>query len=937
MIGTLRRLAVTGVSRRLFVLFILSAFLPLAAIALLSLAQVRSLLLQQGEQRLAAVAKSYGMALFERLLVAADVGASVAYKLDVALPPDALALRTFSSLSMVTGEKTLALIGTPQVPSLSPEVFSRVAAGKPAVFVSIARGKPRIFLAAPVSPSAKGFVVGELRPQYLWGPDDELPTATEFCVLEDDSGAPLHCPSPIDEKALRSMVASASSAIGTATWTRGDQNIRSLRWSQFMVAGFGTPDWIVVASQPEGYQLARVLEFRRIYIPVVALALALVTWLTIRQSRNIVVPVRQLVERARGVANNDFATRLHLKRSDEFGELGMAFDQMSYRLGRQFASLKALSEIDQLILATQDTSQVIRMILHRVSDVVRADFVSLTIFDHDNPDRSKTYFRPPDSQDTMDMDRHAISAADRAALEGDAASRWVPLSPPAAAPSYLAHLQAHGMLGAHVQPIAWRGEVCGALALGFRKESSPTDEERQQVRELADRVAVAVSSAWRDEKLYQQAHFDPLTGLPNRLLFIDRLATEIARSQREKLSFAVLFIDLDNFKIVNDSFGHPVGDEVLCEATRRIAQCTRVTDTVSRLGGDEFTVLLTRLGHPREALQIAEEMVASLSREFSLGTEQCFLSASIGIASYPVDGTSAEGLLKNADTAMYRAKSGGRSQVVFFEERMNVEAVARLTLDRDLRVAIEHGELVLHYQPQLDLRTGAIRGAEALIRWQHPTQGLVLPARFIPVAEDSGFIEQIGRWTLQQACAQMKAWRLSGLPIDRVSVNFSPRQFGKRTIIEYIRQCTEEAGLPASCLDIEITERLLLDRGEAVEGMLQELAAMGHAISLDDFGTGFSSMAYLKRFAVQIIKIDRVFIDGFERSPDSEAIVNAIIAMSHALGKSVIAEGVETDEQLALLRKLDCDEIQGYLVSKPLPAAEFAELLRSRARIAASA
>ncbi len=937
MIATLRSMVGTGVSRRLFILFILSAFLPLAVIALLSLTQVRSLLLQQGEQRLAAMAKSYGMTLFERLLIAADVGTSVAYKPLAALPPDALALRTFRSLAMVTGGKEVVLIGAPQAMALSAAALGRLAEGKPVVIVAGTNAEPRIFLGSPLSRLSAGYVIGELRPEYLWGPADEVPTATEFCVIEDQSAAPLHCPAPIEEVALRSLSASTPSAIKEATWSRGQEAIRSLSWSQFMVAGFGTPDWIVVASQPEGHQLARVLEFRRLFIPVVALALVLVTWLTIRQSRNIVTPLRQLVARARGVANNDFATRLGLKRNDEFGEVGMAFDQMSQRLGRQFDSLKALSEIDRVILATQDTSQIVRMVLHRVGDVVRADVVAVMLLDHDDPGQARTYYRPLGSKDTMDMARHGISAAERTALEGEPDIRWISFGPPVAAPAYLSNLQAEGMSGAFVQPIIWRGEVSGALALGYLEKSETTEDERLQTRELADRVAVAMSSAWRDEKLYNQAHFDPLTSLPNRLLFIDRLATEIARSQREERSFAVLFIDLDNFKIVNDSFGHPVGDEVLREASRRVVSCTRDTDTVARLGGDEFTVLLTRLRDTREALQIAEQMVESLSRAFSLGAEQCFLSASIGIASFPADGTTAEALLKNADAAMYRAKAGGRSQVVFFEERMNVEAVARLTLDRDLRMAIERNELVLHYQPQLDLRTGEIRGAEALIRWQHPTQGLVPPVRFIPLAEDSGFIEQIGNWTLKEACTQMKAWRAAGLPLDRLSVNFSPRQFGKRTIIEYIRQCTEEAGLPASCLDIEITERLLLDRGEAVEGMLQELAAMGHAISLDDFGTGFSSMAYLKRFAVQIIKIDRVFIAGFERSPDSEAIVNAIIAMSHALGKSVIAEGVETEEQLALLRKLQCDEIQGYLISKPLPAAEFAELLRSRAGVAASA
>ena len=457
-----------------------------------------------------------------------------------------------------------------------------------------------------------------------------------------------------------------------------------------------------------------------------------------------------------------------------------------------------------------------------------------------------------------------------------------------------------------------------------------TEEDRRQAREFADRVAVAVSSAWRDEQLYQQAHFDPLTGLPNRLLFNDRLEREILRSQREGATFAVLFIDLDHFKNVNDSFGHAAGDKVLAEAAKRISRSVRESDTVSRLGADEFTVMLTRLQHPQEAWLLAEAIVAALSEEFNLGEQRCFLGASVGIASYPADGASAEALITSADTAMCRAKASGRSQVVFFEERMNREAVARVTLDRDLRAAIDRDELVLHYQPQVDLRSGMIRGAEALIRWNHPVHGLVSPLRFIPLAEESGFIEQIGRWTFERACAQMKAWRERGLSVERIAVNVSPRQFRRRDLSRFIHEAVQAAQLPPSCLEIEITEGLLLDRGEAVEGVLGELALAGHRIALDDFGTGFSSMAYLQRLPVSTIKIDRVFIERLGTTTNSEAIVAAIIAMSHALGKSVIAEGVETAEQLALLRKLHCDEIQGFLIAPAIEPGAFEALLLAR-------
>jgi diguanylate cyclase (GGDEF)-like protein len=921
----------TRVSRRLFMLFVLAAFLPLTAIAVLSLTQVQGLLLKQGEQRLTAIAKSYAMTLFERLLLAAEVGVSAATSPQASLSGDSLALRTFESLGVLTETgKIKTVIGRPEARFLSSEARSRLARGKPVIVVMDETASPRIFIATPLPRPSKDVAFGEIKPEHLWGSSDESPAVTEYCVVEDRSKAMLYCSSPMGEGGFRAVAMASSTGVGHAIWERNGESHRMRAWSQFMRAGFGTPDWIVVASQPERFYLEQANKFTRLYIPVVFVALFLVTWFTVRQSRSIVAPLTLLAAHARRIAANDFGSRLALERKDEFGDLATAFDQMSERLGRQFDSLKALAEIDRLILSTQDTAHVIRAVLQRLDNLVPADVVTITLFDHENPDYGRTYFRDWESDQGASMVRSEVSVRDRIAFREDPQSKWVAIASGHPVPGYLSYLQKRGMAGAFVQPITWRGEVCGALALGYHTPSASTEDQKQQARELADRVAVAVSSAWRDERLYLQAHFDALTGLPNRLLFKDRLTREIIRSEREKLRFALVFIDLDHFKTVNDSFGHSIGDDVLREAARRIARCVREADTVARLGGDEFTVLLTSLDHPQEAWLLAESIVASLSHEFTIGEQRCFLSASAGIASYPADAGSTEELLKSADTAMYRAKAAGRAQVVFFEEKMNAEAVARLTLDRDLRMAIDRGELVLHYQPQVDLATGAIHGAEALLRWNHPEHGLVSPLRFIPLAEESGFIEHVGQWTLKEACRQMREWRLAGLPLERVGVNVSPRQFRKRATLDFIAQCLAESQLPSSCLELEITEGLLMDHGEAVEGVLRELADAGHEIALDDFGTGFSSMSYLKRFPVHTIKIDRVFIDGLDRSLDSEAIVAAIIAMSHALGKIVTAEGVETAEQLRVLRRLDCDQIQGFLISPALPAEQFERLLRAR-------
>ena len=936
MIGPLGRFFRTRVSRRLFALFVLSAFLPLAAIAFLSLSQVRSLLLQQGEQRLSAMAKTYGMTLFERLLLASDVAEAAAESPASAASESSMAARTFSDLAELAPGGTVKLFGQPPQVVLSAEARSRVESGRPVVLVAGEGDHARILLVSRVAQRPGSIVVGELRPAAFWGPEDELPAATNFCVMEEGSKRILFCSQPVPPGVLQPLRIEGRAGFVSTSWTQEGETYRARAWSQFLRAGFGTPDWIVIASQPEQHQLAHVLEFRRIYIPVVAVTLLLVTWLTVRQTRSITAPVALLAARARGIANNDFETRLALKREDEFGQLADSVDQMSQRLGRQFASLNALAEIDRLILSTQDTAQVVRTVLHRLGAAIPADLVSITLFDQDNSDHARTFFAPPEERESMTMERHPVAAHECAALDVDSRSKWVTLDERNALPSYLAHCARYGITSIYVQPIVWQGAVRGALSLGYREATVVSEDERQQARELSDRVAVAVSSAWRDEQLYQQSYFDPLTGLPNRLLFKDRLEREIVRSQRERIGFAVLYVDLDHFKNVNDSFGHGVGDKVLREAARRVERCVRESDTVSRLGGDEFTVLLTRIGHPQEAWLLAETVVGALSQEFNLGEQQCFLSASVGISSYPADGASADELLKSADTAMYRAKAAGRAQAIFFEEKMNREAVARVTLDRDLRAAIERGELVLHYQPQVEVRSGLIRGAEALLRWNHPKHGLVSPLRFIPLAEESGFIEQIGRWTLERTCAQMKDWRARGLGLERISVNVSPRQFRKRGLDEFIRHTVHAAGLPPECIEIEITEGLLIERGEAVEGVLRALAEMGHRIALDDFGTGFSSMAYLQRFPVHTIKIDRVFIERLERSSENEAIVAAIIAMSHALGKTVVAEGVETPAQLAMLRKLDCDEIQGFLVSPGLPAAAFEELLAARSEAVAT-
>lgn len=441
-------------------------------------------------------------------------------------------------------------------------------------------------------------------------------------------------------------------------------------------------------------------------------------------------------------------------------------------------------------------------------------------------------------------------------------------------------------------------------------------------------IARDISERKRFEaQLLHQTHHDALSGLPNRLLFHDRLGQALAQAARTERLVAVMLLDLNRFKTINDTLGHDTGDLLLKEAASRFAVCMREDDTIARWGGDEFSFLLPDLGHLEEAAEVARRILDVLSQPFHLADKEFYIGASIGIALYPADDQTPEGLVRMADMAMYRAKEQGESAYQFFTAGMNAKAYERLTLENNLRKALERGELLLYYQPQADLETGRISGMEALLRWQHPDLGMVSPAQFIPLAEETGLIVPIGEWVLREACRQNKAWQDAGLPWMRVSVNFSSWQLRQRDIVQMTAAILKESGLSADFLELELTESYIMQDPEAAILTLRQLKDMGISLSMDDFGTGYSSLSYLKRFPIDCLKIDQSFIHDIPGNADSAAIVTAIVAMGHSLGLEMVAEGVETAEQLAFLQRLKCQEMQGYYFSKPLPADAFTQLL----------
>ena len=459
------------------------------------------------------------------------------------------------------------------------------------------------------------------------------------------------------------------------------------------------------------------------------------------------------------------------------------------------------------------------------------------------------------------------------------------------------------------------------------------------VRDITDRKLT-------QERLSFLANYDSLTGLPNRSLFRDRLGQAMARARRQNSPMALMFLDLDNFKVINDSLGHAVGDQLLRHVAEAVKSCLRDVDslaqrgrgageggyTVSRLGGDEFTVIAEQLGSADDAALVARRILDALARPYRMLDNELHVSASIGITMYPADDADLDGLVRHTDMAMYRAKAMGRGTYAFYSDELSAEVAARLKMENDLRRAVEQREFVLFYQPKADLATGRITGVEALLRWNCPGRGMVPPDRFIGVLEDSGLILAAGAWILRTACQQLAAWDRAGLPVLDLAVNLSARQFADPTLAGFITDTLRDTGIDPARLELELTERLVMADSEANRAVLATLAQLGVRVAMDDFGTGHSSLSYLKRFDIDTLKIDRSFVSEVPHDPEDSAIATAIVRMGHSLKMKVVAEGVETEEQADFLRALGCDEIQGYLLGRPMPGPQLVEWLWARAR-----
>ncbi|MET0282358.1 MAG: EAL domain-containing protein [Steroidobacteraceae bacterium] len=889
----------TTIAVRTFILFCLCAAVPVLVFGFIGYRYTASLLHEQALVRMQDLSKRYGLLLNERLAQADSVLHEIAAA-ELAHPG---ARRNV--LQTTVGRVRIASLRAVPEPGSAPGV--RAAQPTAANSDAPVAAGTELWRSLEVEPDAAGGqvrlravlrshgraveVIGIVTAAYLWDSDTiDLP-AGRVCVRAQQQN--LYC---------------SAAALSTA-------DVQRASWELFLKARYGAPSWQIVVEQESASALAGLRAFRATLPLMAGVTIAIAVLLSSMQIRRSNRPLRLLTDAAMRMSKGRWRERVRISGRDEYANLGRAFNVMAANVRRQFQALSAMAGIDQQILELPAADPIVASLLPRLPRILGCDAAAVllgtgagaaTLHVHVHADQGSR-------RSCLAFDVHTL-----AAVLGDAGATLTGQE--------LADLGLGGFLPACD---AWRaalvtvnGELRAVLLAGFTRRRARWRGLRQ-LAGLAHRLAVVIGNEDREALLLKQAYYDGLTDLPNRQLFRDRLERELLHAAHGNTQLAVLFIDLDHFKSVNDSLGHSAGDLLLQAAARRLAQVLPAAATLARLGGDEFTIVMP-LPQPAHALELARAVHQVLDAPFRIGETQFSIQGSVGIALYPQDGANAEDLLRNADTAMYRAKAGGRGRAAFFEESMNVSARRRSRLAGRLRMALDGTGLQLVYQPKVDARTGALVGVEALARWHDAEDGVVSPAEFIPLAEETGLIDRLGIWAVQEACRAMRNWQQNGTMVAHVAVNVSMHQLRDHTFAERIAAILHGAGLAPARLHLEITESgLAADMHSAVE-LMQRLRELGVLLAIDDFGTGYSSLTSLASLPVDVLKIDKSFVDGCATSSRAAALVRGMIAMGHALDKKIVAEGVETAAQAQFLRAEGCEYLQGYLYGRGMTADDLA-------------
>lgn len=905
------------VARRLFVLFLAVTLAPVLLLGGFSYIQVRSHLEEAGRHRLQQASKDYGMRVVGRLAERADLLRASDGERLAAGDIEPMINRYFTRFDWQWAGEV----------ELNAEQHSRLSDGE-IVLLLRAGGNPVMLLPRP---GETLLLQAELDPAKLWLDDGFM---YPHCIL-DGRSEPLFCSAGAQDLELDLEVLRGRHA-GVFDWSSGGQQFYVGFWRALLQSAYASPGFQVVSFQPRREVLAALAHFHRFFPAVLLLALALSGWLAMRQIQAQMRPLDSLAGAASRLAEGDFEATLLLDDDDEFGDVARTFHAMRGRLRLKFRLLEMLAELDRQILSAAPIQSLLETILRDGPGALGCDLVGVLRTEDAGGDlRFGLTCRLAEDALAQPETWHPPDAVDMTASADEAGV--VELSGAAVTHGPLGEVAGLGIARFWVFPALAENSPTAALVVGFREPPKHVDDLRVAGRGIADRLVVARSSFAQEEKLYRNAHYDALTQLPNRTLLRDRVEQAIERARHNRTAVALLLLDLDRFKEINDGLGHVMGDRLLVAVAERLSRGLKEGETVARLGGDEFAILLPdkpRSSHAAEAAARAEDILALLAPPVSLDAHTASAEASVGIALFPDNGATFDGLLKGADSAMYASKEKNRGSYQFCSADINTRAQQRFIKVQQLRLALERGEFLLHYQPKVSTRTGQIVGAEALLRWRSDGV-LVLPGEFIELVEEIGISPQLGDWVLQTACAQLAAWDRSGLAPLGISVNVFPSQFLDPGFSESVASALAQSGLDASRLELEILEQTALDASTATLDTLLGFRKRGIDIALDDFGTGYSSLVYLTRIPANVLKLDRAFIRSMAEDARQAAIVGGIIALGHRLGMRIVAEGVEEDAQRRLLADLDCDLIQGYLYSRPLPPEEFVQLLDRRVAVSA--
>jgi diguanylate cyclase (GGDEF)-like protein len=920
--------------RRIVVAFAAAALIPVLLLAIFAARTVSQTSANAVDRRLTGVSQAYARSLRSRFgaaetlvqnLTARDVGYDGS-----GLRQQIVNSRAFKSAVVVDQDGGLIAGSAGFRPT--PSQLVALAAGQTVVLRVVLEGQPpSVFLARSVT--AGGFqrlAYFEIAPDWLWKDLSGGILNTSIAVV-DAEGVVLQSTIPLLPETGRMFAQEIqSSNTGHAqseslAWQGGGEEWHGvITYLPLIDERVTTVPWAVVGLDHGATFFSRSIAIWSLVPWVLLAALAVAwggaEWLTRRHTRAI-----KAVEGGLQALTERRYDRLSVAAADEARDLVRTFNNSVGLIEEQFRALETLGEIDQMLLGSAELEQMLESILERVQTVTRCHTVGITLRDADAPGRGRSYLAAnglcglPVSRVELDADQIDTIATEKSGLTVTRCEEE--------RHSFLKPLHEVGSEFFWIWPVMTGERVEAILAIGYREAPGTDPLIARCGSQFAHRLAIALSKTARDERLHRQAHYDPLTALPNRLLFLDRLEQELATATAGLGRGAVLYIDLDHFKRVNDTVGHAAGDQLLTIVAQRLRSCVKDGDTVARLGGDEFTVILRNVADPDAARAVGERIIESLQLPVNIGGKDHYVAASIGMTLFPDDGHTIEELMRNADTAMYRAKELGRGRAMFFD--LNMTGKPSAATETGLHRALRRREFSLFYQPQFSVSDGSLAGLEALLRWQTPRDGLRYPNEFVPAAEESGLIIDIGGWVLDTACAQLAQWRELQIAPPRLAVNVSVQQLKHAEFPKAVRRALDKYGIPPELLELELTESVFAD--EAAGAALLRLSQIGVHLALDDFGTGYSSLNYLRQYPIGTVKIDRAFLEEVPQNPQSATLVETIVVMSHALGKRVVAEGIEVVEQLEFLKERHCDVAQGFYLARPLATTAVTELLQARA------